>query len=204
MRVIEYVLTGFLFAFAAVIQPGPLQAFLLAQVAERGWRATLPASLSPLLSDGPIAMVALLVISRVPPSALGALRIAGGVFLLYLAWGTLRASRSSPGAAVDAEAAPPRSLLKATFVNLLNPNPYLSWSLVLGPAVVSAWNASPRNGLALLIAFYATIVAGLAATILLFGTTKFLGGRLQRGLMIVSAIALAALGVWQFVVVVRV
>lgn len=200
----EYILTGFGFAFAATVQPGPLQAFLLAQVAERGWRATLPAALAPLLSDGPIALLALLVISRVPADAIAGLRIAGGLFLLYLAWSTLRAWRRGAGSAPQQDDdARPRSLMKATAINLLNPNPYLGWSLVLGPAAVSAWQESPRLGVALVASFYATIVAGLVVTILLFGTANLAGGRLQRALLLVSAVALAALGIWQFVVVAK-
>ena len=56
------------FAFAAALQPGPLQAYLLASVAQRGWKRTLPAALSPLLSDGPIILVVLLVLTRLPDS----------------------------------------------------------------------------------------------------------------------------------------
>lgn len=198
----EYILTGFALAFAATIQPGPLQAFLLAQVAARGWKATLPAALAPLLSDGPIALLALLVLSRVPPAAVAVLRVAGGFFLLYLAWSTLRSWRRS--AMSDSPAAlddKPRSLLKASAINLLNPNPYLGWTLVLGPAAVAAWEKAPRFAVALLVSFYATIVAGIVATIVVFGTATLAGGRLQRALMLVSAVALAALGMWQFVAV---
>ncbi|MHB0972555.1 MAG: LysE family translocator [Thermoanaerobaculia bacterium] len=200
----EYVLTGFGLAFAATIQPGPLQAFLLAQVTARGWKATLPAALAPLLSDGPIALLALLVLSRVPPAAVAVLRVAGGFFLLYLAWSTLRAWRRGPASDAQAENADkPRSLMKAATINLLNPNPYIGWTLVLGPAAVAAWEKAPRLAIALVVSFYATIVAGIVATIVLFGTATLAGGRLQRALMLVSAVALAALGVWQFVAVVR-
>ena len=37
---LQYVVLGAGFAFAAVIQPGPLQAFLLSRVAAAGWRRT--------------------------------------------------------------------------------------------------------------------------------------------------------------------
>ena len=32
-----------------------------------------------------------------------------------------------------------QSFLKATAVSLLNPNPYISWSTVMGPMVLRAW-----------------------------------------------------------------
>lgn len=62
----EFILIGSGFAFAAAIQPGPLQAFLLSSVAQKGYKRTLPASLAPLLSGGPIALLVLLVLNRVP------------------------------------------------------------------------------------------------------------------------------------------
>ena len=42
----ELMLIGGGFAFAAAVQPGPLQAFLLARVAADGWKRTLPAALA--------------------------------------------------------------------------------------------------------------------------------------------------------------
>ncbi len=120
------------FAFAAAVQPGPLQAFLLSRVVAVGSRRTLPAALSPLLSDGPIAILVLLFLRTVPGGFQRGLRIAGGAFLLYLAWSAARQARTTDGARGMAEP-PPRTLLQAAFVNVLNPNPYLGWALVLGP-----------------------------------------------------------------------
>ena len=87
---LTYALLGATFAFAAVAQPGPLQAYLIAQTANHGWKRTLPAALSPLLSDGPIVVVAVLVLSRLPGWFALWLRLAGGVFVLYLAFGAFR------------------------------------------------------------------------------------------------------------------
>src|ERR1700690_1140815 len=136
----EYLLIGGGFAFAAAIQPGPLQAFLLSSVAQRGWKRTLPAAFSPLLSDGPIALIVLLVINRLPDVMRRILQIAGGFLLLYLAWASYRQWKQP--AVVDSEqkGPAPRTLLQAAGINLLNPNPYLGWSLVLGPAFLSAWH----------------------------------------------------------------
>jgi threonine/homoserine/homoserine lactone efflux protein len=82
---IENFLIGGGFAFAAAIQPGPLQAFLLSSVTQRGWKRTMPAALSPLLSDGPIALFVLLVLNRLPDALDRFLQVAGGLLLLYLA-----------------------------------------------------------------------------------------------------------------------
>jgi threonine/homoserine/homoserine lactone efflux protein len=172
--VLEYLFIGSGFAFAAAIQPGPLQAFLLSSVAQKGWKRTLPASCSPLLSDGPIALLVLLVLNRVPETMRRVLQAAGGILLIYLAWASYRQWRKQNTLGSETNDSAPRTFVQAATVNLLNPNVYLSWSLVLGPAV-------------------------LAGTILLFGTTRFLGPRGRRALILVSAITLAALGVYQLV-----
>jgi threonine/homoserine/homoserine lactone efflux protein len=196
---LEYLLIGSGFAFAAAIQPGPLQAFLLSSVAQRGWKRTLPAACSPLLSDGPIALFVLLVLNRVPEAMSQVLQAAGGVLLLYFAWASYRQwqNQATPDSAAYHSA--PRTFLQAATVNLLNPGVYVGWSLVLGPAVLAAWAQSPANALALLIAFYATMVVTLAGTILLFGTTRFLGPRGRHALVLVSAVILAVLGVYRLV-----
>jgi len=197
--VLEYVLIGAGFAFAAAIQPGPLQAYFLSSVVQRGWRRTLPAALAPLLSDGPIIVITLMLLSRVPESFQTAMRAAGGLLLLYLAWTSYRQWQAGVSQdAVQSESAP-RTLFQAVMVNLLNPNPYLGWSLVLGPAVMDAWRHDPAYAVALIAAFYGTMVVGLAGTIFLFGSANRLGPRGRRGLVLVSAGILAALGVYQLV-----
>ena len=46
--------------------------------------------------------------------------------------------------------------MNAAIVNVLNPNPYLGWSLVMGPLFLHAWQEVPRNAAALLVGFYTT------------------------------------------------
>ena len=86
MELLKYVLLGGGFAFAAAIQLGPFQAFLISRVAAIGWRRTLPACLALLLSDGPIALLVLLVLSQLPPTFQQLLRANSSLLLLYLAW----------------------------------------------------------------------------------------------------------------------
>ena len=62
-----------------------------------------------------------------------------------------------------------------------------------------AWHESPTNAMALILAFYATMAAVMAVTIVLFGTTHFLGSRARWALMLVSAITLAILGIYQLI-----
>lgn len=191
---LTYALLGATFAFAAVVQPGPLQAYLISQAVNHGWKRTLPAAFSPLLSDGPIVVVAVLVLSRLPGWFALWLRLAGGVFVLYLAFGAFRTWLAWDRRAATQAPSGSQTLLKATAVNLLNPNPWISWSLVMGPLLLQAWRESPACGIALLAGFYGFLVAGLAGFIALFGMAAGLGRRVSRGLIGLSTMALAGFG----------
>jgi threonine/homoserine/homoserine lactone efflux protein len=194
---LRYVLFGSGLAFAAVIQPGPLQAFLFSRVTAVGWRRTLPACLAPLLSDGPIALVSIFVLGQLSLDMQCILKACGGAYLFYIAWTTMRQLRVSTETVTQIP--PPSTMFQAALVNLLNPNPYLGWTLVLGPSVLNAWNNSPANAIALLAAFYGTMVAMLAMFIFLVGTTSFLGQRRRRSLVALSALVLAFIGAYLLV-----
>jgi len=192
-----YALLGATYAFAAAVQPGPLQTYLISSTLTHGLRRTLPAVLAPLLSDIPIISLVLVVLTRVPPSAVTVLRLAGGVFLVYLAASAFATFRTYHAPEVLRPARPTQTLIKAAVVNLLNPNPYLSWSLVLGPLLLQAWRAAPAHGVALVVAFYVTMIASTAVILVPFAGARALGPRIGRALVGVSALALAAFAVYQ-------
>ena len=184
---------GVLYAFAAVAQPGPFQTYIISQALQRGWRRTLPAAFAPVLSDGPIALLMLLVLSQLPGWTICALQGAGGILLLYLAWGAYKAWRDfDPTEPSGKGPSGTASLLKATLVNMMNPNPYLGWSLVMGPNLVRGWGEAPANGIALLVGFYGTMVSCTMGIIVAAGALGGLGPKIRRTFLGVSAVALVA------------
>jgi threonine/homoserine/homoserine lactone efflux protein len=192
---LESILIGSGFAFAAAIQPGPLQAFLLSSVTHHGWKRTLPASFSPLLSDGPIAILVLLTLNHLSHEMYRILQGAGGILLLYFAWAGYRRWKQNNESMKSNTV--PQTLLQAALVNILNPNPYIGWTFVLGPACLAAWQKSSLFAIALIFSFYTTMVLVLGCIIVLFGTTRFLSPSGRRLLILISAIILAMLGVYQ-------
>ena len=200
---ITYLALGATYAFAAAVQPGPLLAYLASRAVADGWRRTLPAALAPVLSDGPIIVLVLAVLSHLPERLMVALRCGGGLFLLYLSVGAYRAWRDYRETIGQDPGAPRRSLLGATVVNLLNPGPYLGWSLVLGPLLLKGWRETPANGVALVAGFYATMVVSLGGIIVLFARARHFGPRVGRGLVGLSVVALACFGCYQLWVGIR-
>jgi threonine/homoserine/homoserine lactone efflux protein len=192
--VFTYLILGMTYGFAAAVQTGPLQSYLISQTLSHGWRRTFPAAFSPLISDGPVVVLAVFVLSRVPVWLTQYLRCAGGVFVLYLAVAAAKTWRTYNPLNITGAPSKRQSVLRAAVVNLLNPNPYVSWSLVLGPLLLKGWRETPAHGIALLAGFYAVMVLSLMGTIALFAMARNLGPRVNRALIALSAVALVCFG----------
>ncbi len=192
-----YLLQGIGFGFAAAVQPGPFQTYLVSQTLTKGWRRSLPAALAPLLSDGPIIALCLLVLSQVPAWLERILYLAGGLFILYLAFGAYKSWRGFDPTLPTPEMGNQQSVLKAALMNALSPGPYIYWTLVTGPILLRGWREAPLNGIGFLAGFYATIVASLAGIVLMFGMAQKLGPAFNRALVGLSALALFFFGLYQ-------
>jgi threonine/homoserine/homoserine lactone efflux protein len=194
---LPFLLQGLTLGFAAGAQPGPFQTYLISQTLSQGWRRTWIAAFAPLVSDGPIVALALLVLSQVPDWFQRVLQIAGGVFVLYLAWGAYKTWRAF---APEADAAPqtgPRSLLRAATMNALSPGPYLFWSLAIGPLIVTTWRDNAPNAISIVLAFYVAMISLNFAVVLLFGQAARFGNQVRKAMLGASVLALAGFGLYQ-------
>lgn len=194
---LPYIVLGIGYGFAAAVQPGPLQTYLISQALMKGWRKSLPAALAPLVSDGPIITLCLLVLSRVPLSLQRFLYIAGGLFILYLAYGAYKSWKAFDPHLPSPESSAGQSVFKAALTNLLAPGAYIFWTVVTGPILMRGWREDPAHGVSFLLGFYIAMVGMLAATIITFGTARHLGPRINHILLGVSAFALFCFGLYQ-------
>ncbi len=194
---ISYLIFGITYAFAAAVQPGPLQTYIISQTLSKGWKRTLPAAFSPLISDVPIILLTLLLLSQLSSGFFQFLHCGGGIFLLYLSIRSFKTWRNfNINDAVNVQSSH-QTLLSAALVNVLNPNPYIGWSLIMGPLFLKGWQETPVNGISLILAFYCTMIISLAGIIMLFAFARNLGPRVNRISLGLSAIALACFGIYQ-------
>lgn len=194
---ISYLIVGITYGFAAAAQPGPLQTYIISQTFANGWRRTLPASFSPLISDIPIIILVLFLLSQLPVWLIQILHIAGAFFLFYLVYDTYKTWKNFDVNKKREVQTNQQTLFKAALVNFLNPNPYLGWSLVMGPLFLKGYNEAPINGVILIISFYATLVAGIAGIIILFAFARNLGPKIVRIMLGISIVGLAFFGIYQ-------
>ncbi len=194
---IIYLVQGIGYGFAAAVQPGPFQTYIISQTLHSGWRRALPAAFAPLVSDGPIIVLVLVVLSQVPDWFERVLYVAGGVFILFLALNAFRGWRDFDPVAGERNQSGGQSLFKAAMMNLLSPGPYIFWSLVTGPILLAGWREAPAHGLGLLAGFYLAMILSLGGIITVFATARHLGPRVNRTLLGISAVALLCFGLFQ-------
>jgi threonine/homoserine/homoserine lactone efflux protein len=189
-------LQGFSLGFTNAVSPGPFLAYLLSQTLERGWRYALPLALAPLVSDGPIILLTLLVLSQTPDWFMRVLLIIGGLLLLYLAKGAFELFLK-PKEITATGAAANTNFFKAVAMNGTSPGPYIFWGTVGGPTLRQGWLESPGLPVSFLAGFYLTLLGGLMGYIILFAVASRIDPRLTRALNLVSAIALLLFGLYR-------
>jgi threonine/homoserine/homoserine lactone efflux protein len=194
---LAYIIQGLGYGFTAAVQPGPFQTYIISQTLNNGWKRTLLAIFAPLISDGPIIILMLVILSNLPTGMMQILQIVGGVFVLYLALDAFKAWRTYDASVLTTSHTIQQSVFKAALMNMLSPGPYIYWSLVTGPILLTGWQESPANGIGFLFGFYAAMITTIAGIIMLFGSARQLGPKVTRMLLGLSAVALLGFGLYQ-------
>jgi threonine/homoserine/homoserine lactone efflux protein len=193
---IDYLIFGISYALVCVVQPGPFQVFLFSQSLTNGWRKTIPLVFAPLISDLPIIILVLFVLKKVTPDGLLLLQCIGGLFLLYLAYNAYR-SWCRFDQNMNKNISSQVNVFKAVMINLLNPNPYMVWSLVMGPLLIKGWNANHSYAIVLLAGFYSSMITYSIGMVILFAAARNLGQRVNRISVGISVICLALFGLYK-------
>jgi threonine/homoserine/homoserine lactone efflux protein len=189
----DALLLGVSLGLGAGLAPGPLLALVIRSALQDGAAAGVRVALSPLLTDVPIVLIAVLAAASLPEAALGALGIAGGAFVIWLGIEALR-EQPAPAEAAAGAAAPQRDLLRGALTNALSPHPWVFW-LTVGAPILGGQDVA---GAALFLgAFYALLIGTKVVLALGIGAgrDRLMRGRGHRLLLRASALLLLATGV---------
>ncbi|MBC7870073.1 MAG: LysE family transporter [Chitinophagaceae bacterium] len=188
---------GMGYGFAAGVSPGPFMNYLLTTTLTRGWRAGLVTILAPLISDIPIVIFTVILLGSLSDSAISVMKIIGGLFTLYIAWGTYQQYRAGTvvGELKEGEIPTRGTLTKAVLMNFLNPNPYLFWGTINGPILISALKQSAWHGLVFLFSFYGVFLGMMALQVLIFDRLGRINPQVTRRALLLAIVILAILGV---------
>lgn len=191
-------LIGLALGIGAGVSPGPLFVLVVTSALRSGWRAGALAALAPVVSDLVVVAGVLLVLDLLPDRALPVLAVAGGLFLLWTAFVTVRDARTATleVSAEERRRAGRQALWQAGLLNLLSPHPWLFWATVLGPLAVSTWRTSTIGAVLLVGAFYIGIVgAKVLLAVVVAGGRRWLTDRSYRRLLVIAGLLLAVVGV---------
>ena len=186
-------LLGLSLGLGAGLAPGPLLALVIRTALQDGAAAGVRVAFSPLVTDVPIILVAVLLAASLPEEVLGALGVAGGAFVVWLGIEALREDPAAAEAAAGA-AAPQRDILRGALTNALSPHPWVFW-LTVGAPILAQGDAT--DAALFLAAFYLLLIGAKVVLALGVGAgrERLMQGRGYVLLLRASAVLLLATGV---------
>lgn len=198
MTVWSLFLQGVALGIAAAATPGAFQAYLITQSIIGGFKKGGIVAFSPLISDPPVVIIVVLFLNQLPESFLKTVSLAGGIFVIYLAYNIFRRWRKSSTVIVEESQTSRGYIFRGAILNILSPGLYLYWTLVNGPLLISAIHKSYLHGLSFLMGFYVFFVGGMLIISVIFAQAQRLGEKYLNNILLISTIILATFGIYLF------
>lgn len=203
MPTLQTLVAFFGVAALLALTPGPDNLFVLMQSAQRGWRAGLCVVVGLCLGlVGHTAAVALglAAVFAASGAAFTVLKLVGGAYLAWLAWGALRAPAGAPqaGAAAQGQAGALRMVGRGVVMNLTNPKVLVFFLAFLPQFADPARGSMARQimvlGLVFMLATW-LVFGAIACFSGAFGTLLLRSARAQRWLNRVAGVVFLGLAV---------
>ncbi len=187
---LSFLSQGISIGFSAGAMPGAFQSYLINTTLSLGWRRSAIAIFTPLLADIPIIFLTVILLGQLPPEVIRIIQLAGGLYLLWTAYGAWKRLRAGVALGnVDTNTAPQQqrqTLLQAVFLIWLSPGPYIFWATINGPLLVKGLNETVWHGLAFVLGFYGTFLGILALYVFIFDRLRRLDERVTRAIFVIT------------------
>ncbi len=151
-----FLFSGIIFGLAAGISPGPLIALVFSETIKYGKKEGFKIAFAPLITDLPIILFVLLILSRLTKYDLviGIITLFGAVYLIYLGVENLRVKINKFEVKLEKKGALKRGII----ANLLSPHPYLFWLFIGGPMILKSLNVHVFATILFILGFYSLLV----------------------------------------------
>ena len=168
---VAFLFSGVVFGLSGGLSPGPLLTLVISETLKHGAKEGVKVSIAPLLTDLPIVLITLFILSRLADilPLLGVISLLGSAFLIYLGFESL----SFKGVDVDAEQIRPQSIKKGVMTNFLNPSPYMFWFTIGAPLLLKALDVSAVSGAIFILGFYLFLVGSKVLIAVVVGKSRF-------------------------------
>lgn len=194
---IHYLTIGCILGLSAGMSPGPLFALVISETIAHDIRAGIKVALVPLVSDTPIILLTIFILSRLSGfhGILGVISMIGGLVVLVMGIQGITVK----GREVDIQKAKPKSLEKGILLNILSPHPYLFWLSVGSPTMIRAKDEHIFVAAAFVVSFYFLLIGSKIVLAIMVGKYKrFLKGRIYTYTMKFLGLSLCILAVFLF------
>ena len=161
----ESLLFGLVVGLAAGLSPGPLITLVVSETLKNGKKEGIEVAISPLVSESPIILFVLLILSSLGGNflVLGAISLLGAFFLIYLGLSNLRADVKESREHLGKN----NALLTGIITNLLNPNTYMFWLTIGGPRILESAQVDISTAIFFVLGFY-TMLVGSGTVVAMF------------------------------------
>jgi threonine/homoserine/homoserine lactone efflux protein len=167
-----YIISGIVFGLGAGLTPGPLMTLVITETLKHGTREGIKVSMAPLITDFPIIVISIYLISEIANfnNIIGIISLAGAGYLIYLGY----ESMFFKGVDIDVNRLKPQSVRKGILANVLNPNPYIFWISVGAPMILKAAEVSTMAVFLFIFLMYFCLVGSKVLTAYIIGKSRHL------------------------------
>jgi len=185
----ESLLFGIVVGLAAGLSPGPLITLVVSETLKNGKKEGIEVAISPLISESPIILFVLLILSSVGGNffVLGVISLLGALFLIYLGMSNLTADVKESREHLGKD----NALLRGITTNLLNPNTYMFWLTIGGPRILENAMVDISAAIFFVIGFYTMLVgSGTVVAVFVAKSKTLINGKYYAHIIRVLGIVL--------------
>lgn len=171
LDIIGFLVLGAFLGLAAGISPGPLLAVTISETLQHGKWEGIKVAISPLITDLPIVLSVLFILSHLTSSnfVIGIIAFFGASYLIYSGMESLKIKQNSFELKLEKKDALKRGII----VNFGNPHPYIFWLSIGGPIIFKNLNTYIWATVLFIIGFYSFLVGSKVIVALIVEKSKY-------------------------------
>lgn len=171
LDVVEFLAMGSFLGLAAGISPGPLLAITISETLQHGKWEGIKVAISPLITDLPIILSVLFVLSHLTGSnsIIGIIAFFGASYLIYSGIESLKLKKDSVGLNLEKKGA----FKKGIIINFGNPHPYIFWLSIGGPIILKSLKLHIWATILFIAGFYSFLVGSKVIVALIVEKSKY-------------------------------
>ena len=171
LNFIEYLAMGAFLGLAAGTSPGPLLAVTISETLQHGKWEGIKVAVSPLITDLPIILAVLFVLSHLTNSDffIGIIAFLGALYLIYSGVESFKIKKDSLELNIEKKDA----LKKGVIVNFGNPHPYVFWLSIGGPIIFKSLSIHIWATILFIAGFYSLLVGSKVIVALIVEKSKY-------------------------------